>query len=138
VALNPCAVVAVEVLVEHQVVFPGRVVLQPGPGLPRSRPASRIPVHSRRTSRRTWLVSPTTWRNSHLTTFSTVGYGDVTPVSQGARLVVTARMILDPLVLGLGIRVFVRAVQLGRQQTPPATGPGSPGRQPPQYSDGTS
>ena len=62
------------------------------------------------------------------TTFSTVGYGNITPVSQGARLVVTARIILDPLVLGLGIRVFVGAVQLGRQQTPPATGSGSAGR----------
>jgi len=33
-------------------------------------------------------------------------------------------MILDLLVLGLGIRVFVGAVQLGRQQAPAATGPG--------------
>jgi voltage-gated potassium channel len=59
-----------------------------------------------------------------VTVFSTVGFGDITPVSQGARLVVTAQMILDLLVLGLGIRVFVGAVQLGRQQAPAATGPG--------------
>jgi voltage-gated potassium channel len=64
-----------------------------------------------------------------VTVFSTVGFGDITPVSQGARLVVTAQMLLDLLVLGLGIRVFVGAVQLGRQQAPAATGPGVPSQQ---------
>jgi len=64
-----------------------------------------------------------------VTVFSTVGFGDITPVSQGARLVVTAQMMLDLLVLGLGIRVFVGAVQLGRQQAPAATGPGIPSQQ---------
>jgi voltage-gated potassium channel len=64
-----------------------------------------------------------------VTVFSTVGFGDITPASQGARLVVTAQMILDLLVLGLGIRAFVGAVQLGRRQAPAATGPGSPSQQ---------
>jgi hypothetical protein len=64
-----------------------------------------------------------------VTVFSTVGFGDITPVSQSARLVVTAQMILDLLVLGLGIRVFVGAVQLGRQQAPAATGQGIPSQQ---------
>jgi voltage-gated potassium channel len=64
-----------------------------------------------------------------VTVFSTVGFGDITPVSQSARLVVTAQMILDLLVLGLGIRVFVGAVQLGRRQAPAATGPGIPSQQ---------
>jgi Ion channel len=73
-----------------------------------------------------------------VTIFSTVGFGDITPTSQGARLVVTAQMILDLLVLGLGIRAFVGAVQLGRQQTSPANGPGIPPQQPPQHSDGAS
>ena len=73
-----------------------------------------------------------------VTIFSTVGFGDITATSQSARLVVTAQMILDLLVLGLGIRAFVGAVQLGRQQTPPANGPGIPPRQPPQHSDGAS
>ncbi len=36
-----------------------------------------------------------------VTIFSTVGFGDITATSQGARLVVTAQMILDLLVLGL-------------------------------------
>jgi hypothetical protein len=73
-----------------------------------------------------------------VTTFSTVGFGDITPASQSARLVVTAQMILDLLVLGLGIRAFVWAVQAGRQQTPAANGPGIPPQQPPQHSDGAS
>ena len=73
-----------------------------------------------------------------VTTFSTVGYGDITAVSQSARLVVTAQMILDLLVLGLGIRVFVGAVQRGRQPAHAATGPGIPTAQPPPHGDGTS
>jgi voltage-gated potassium channel len=61
-----------------------------------------------------------------VTTFSTVGYGDITAVSQSARLVVTVQMLLDLLALGLGIRVFVGAVQVARQQAGPATDPGIP------------
>jgi voltage-gated potassium channel len=60
-----------------------------------------------------------------VTTFSTVGYGDITATSQTARLIVTAQMILDLLALGLGIRVFIGAVQLARktQAAPAATTP---------------
>jgi voltage-gated potassium channel Kch len=66
-----------------------------------------------------------------VTTFSTVGYGDITATSQAARLVVTAQMILDLLALGLGIRVFIGAVQLARQAHPDPAGPGtSPGQRP--------
>lgn len=61
-----------------------------------------------------------------VTIFSTVGFGDITAVSQSARLVVTAQMLLDLLALGLGIRVFVGAVQLARQQARPATDPDIP------------
>jgi hypothetical protein len=50
-----------------------------------------------------------------VTVFATVGFGDISPTSQIARCLVTAQMILDLLVLGLGIRVFVGAVQRGRQ-----------------------
>jgi voltage-gated potassium channel Kch len=58
-----------------------------------------------------------------VTTFSTVGYGDITATSQTARLVVTVQMILDLLALGLGIRVFIGAVQLARRAQPDPTGP---------------
>jgi voltage-gated potassium channel len=54
-----------------------------------------------------------------VTIFATVGFGDITATSQTARLLVSAQMILDLLVLGLGIRVFLGAVQRGRQHQVP-------------------
>jgi voltage-gated potassium channel len=65
-----------------------------------------------------------------VTTFSTVGYGDITATSQTARLLVTAQMILDLLALGLGIRVFIGAVQIARRAQPDPTGPEPPAQQP--------
>jgi voltage-gated potassium channel len=66
-----------------------------------------------------------------VTTFSTVGYGDISAVSESARLVVTVQMILDLLILGLGIRVFTQAVQLGRQRAQSDSAEsGSPPEQP--------
>ena len=50
-----------------------------------------------------------------VTTFSTVGYGDITAVSQAARLLVTAQIILDLLVLGLVIKLFIGAARVARQ-----------------------
>ena len=61
-----------------------------------------------------------------VTVFSTVGFGDITAASQGARLVVTAQMLLDLLALGLVVRAFVGAVQFARQQAAPAAGPDGP------------
>jgi voltage-gated potassium channel len=49
-----------------------------------------------------------------VTVFSTVGFGDITATGQIARIVVTLQMVLDLIVLGLGVRVFVGAVRLGR------------------------
>ena len=51
-----------------------------------------------------------------VTVFATVGFGDIVATTQLARLVVTVQMILDLVVLGLGLRVFLGAVQRGRQQ----------------------
>ena len=66
-----------------------------------------------------------------VTIFSTVGFGDITAVSQSARLMVTTQMILDLLILGLGIRVFIGAIERGRQRAQPdAADPGSPPEQP--------
>ena len=67
-----------------------------------------------------------------ITIFSTVGFGDISAVSESARLMVICQMILDLLILGLGIRVFVGAVQLARQRPQPATGPGTSPEQPEQ------
>lgn len=54
-----------------------------------------------------------------VTTFATVGFGDITPTSQEARLLVTVQMILNLLVLGGGLRVFLGAVNRGRQSKAP-------------------
>ena len=50
-----------------------------------------------------------------VTTFSTVGFGDITATSETARVVVIVQMVLDLLVLGLGIRVFIGAVKRARE-----------------------
>ena len=65
-----------------------------------------------------------------VTTFSTVGYGDITATSQAARLVVTGQMILDLLVVGLVIRMFIVAVQRARQEHPDPAGPAAAPEQP--------
>jgi hypothetical protein len=49
-----------------------------------------------------------------VTVFATVGFGDIAATSQVARMVVIAQMILDLLVLGLVVKVFVGAVEIGR------------------------
>lgn len=61
-----------------------------------------------------------------VTVFSTVGFGDITATSQASRLLVTAQMILDLLILGLGIRVFIGAVQQARQRQPADPDTGTP------------
>jgi hypothetical protein len=52
-----------------------------------------------------------------VTVFSTVGFGDITPKTGTARLVVTAQMISDLVILGLAIQVIVGAVK--RRQVRP-------------------
>jgi hypothetical protein len=70
-----------------------------------------------------------------VTVFSTVGFGDILAVSELARVVVMAQMLLDLLILGLVVRVFVGAVQLARQQ--PAGQAGTASGQRPRQSDAT-
>ena len=53
-----------------------------------------------------------------VTVFATVGFGDIFPASQAARLVVTAQMILNLIVLGLGVRLIVGAAQQARRLNP--------------------
>ena len=50
-----------------------------------------------------------------VTVFATVGFGDITATSQSARVLVTVQMVLDLIVLGLGVRVFIGAVQIARK-----------------------
>jgi Ion channel len=56
-----------------------------------------------------------------ITVFATVGFGDITATTEGARLVVTGQMLADLVVLGLGVRVIVSAVSRGRQRKPADT-----------------
>jgi voltage-gated potassium channel len=51
-----------------------------------------------------------------VTVFATVGFGDIAPVSQAARILVTAQMIGDLLVLGIALRVILTAVERGRER----------------------
>ena len=51
-----------------------------------------------------------------VTIFSTVGFGDISPQSESARLVVSAQMILDLIILGAGVRIILNAVQRGRDR----------------------
>jgi voltage-gated potassium channel len=51
-----------------------------------------------------------------LTTFSTVGFGDITATSQSARVLVMVQVVLDLVILGLVVQVFRGAVQVGRQR----------------------
>jgi voltage-gated potassium channel Kch len=53
-----------------------------------------------------------------VTIFATVGFGDISPASQAARLVVTTQMVLNLIVLGLGVKLIAGAVQRARQTNP--------------------
>jgi voltage-gated potassium channel len=49
-----------------------------------------------------------------VTVFATVGFGDISPVSDPARIVVTIQMIADLLVLGFVLQAVLDAVSRGR------------------------
>ena len=50
-----------------------------------------------------------------VTVFATVGFGDITAVSQVARVLVTIQMVSDLLLIGLVIRAILSAVQRSSQ-----------------------
>jgi uncharacterized membrane protein len=51
-----------------------------------------------------------------VTVFATVGFGDITPVTEAARLVVTGQMIADLVIIGIAIKAITGAVQRRRRQ----------------------
>ncbi len=51
-----------------------------------------------------------------VTVFSTVGFGDISPTSGSARLVVSGQMILDLFILGFGVNAIVSAAKIGRKR----------------------
>jgi voltage-gated potassium channel len=50
-----------------------------------------------------------------VTVFSTVGFGDIHPVSDAARIVVTVQMVADLLLVGFVLRALLNAVDRGRK-----------------------
>ena len=55
-----------------------------------------------------------------ITVLATVGFGDIAPVSGVARLVTSAQMVLDLVVIGLVVRILFNAAQQGvaRRESP--------------------
>ena len=51
-----------------------------------------------------------------ITVFSTVGFGDITPRSEAARIATMVQMAADLVVVGLVVRVMLGAVKASRQQ----------------------
>jgi hypothetical protein len=51
-----------------------------------------------------------------VTIFSTVGFGDISAQTEPARLVVSAQMMLDLVILGIGVRVILGAVERSRSR----------------------
>ena len=49
-----------------------------------------------------------------VTVFATVGFGDIVPLTQAARVLVTAQMVGNLLLLGIALRVILTAVQHSR------------------------
>ena len=63
-----------------------------------------------------------------VTVFATVGFGDITAKTETARLLVTGQMIIDLIILGIGARVILGAVQRSRQRQPRHTRTTQPGQ----------
>lgn len=57
-----------------------------------------------------------------LTIFSTVGFGDIAAVSDTARLVVSANIVVNLIALSAGVRIVTGAVQIGRRRATVAPG----------------
>ena len=62
-----------------------------------------------------------------VTVFTTVGFGDITAKSEGARLLVTGQMVTDLIILGIGAKIILGAVTRGRQRQPRNADAGQPG-----------
>ena len=61
-----------------------------------------------------------------VTVFSTVGFGDITPKSEAARVVLIVQMLGDLALLGAGARILLGAVRRGQQRRSDTGGDGGP------------
>ena len=61
-----------------------------------------------------------------VTTFTTVGYGDIAAKTQAARIMVTFQMLADLIILGVAVKVIVQAAQQGHQHRTAAQADRSP------------
>ncbi|BAU83004.1 hypothetical protein SLA_2067 [Streptomyces laurentii] len=61
-----------------------------------------------------------------VTTFTTVGYGDIVPASSPARIVAVGQMVLDLVVLGFLIRMVAHAIKSALDRRPHETPPSGP------------
>jgi voltage-gated potassium channel len=57
-----------------------------------------------------------------ITVFATVGFGDITPVTDAARITTMVQMVGDLLVVGLVLRLMLGAVKQGRERRAGAAG----------------
>jgi hypothetical protein len=51
-----------------------------------------------------------------VTIFATVGFGDIVATSEAARVLVMSQMIVDVIIVGIGAKIIVDAVQAGRER----------------------
>ena len=61
-----------------------------------------------------------------VTVFATVGFGDITAVTQPARVLVIGQMIAGIVIIGLGARIIIDAVKRGQQRRPLQAGDAAP------------
>jgi voltage-gated potassium channel len=54
-----------------------------------------------------------------VTVFATVGFGDIVPKSEAARIVTTVQMLADLVVVGLVVRVLLGAARASRERSAP-------------------
>ncbi|HEX7535961.1 MAG TPA: potassium channel family protein [Dermatophilaceae bacterium] len=59
-----------------------------------------------------------------VTVFASVGFGDIAPLTQGARVMVMIQMVGDLILVGVVARVMVGAVQAGLRRHDPGSQPG--------------
>jgi voltage-gated potassium channel len=70
-----------------------------------------------------------------VTVFSTVGFGDIAPRSELARVVLIIQMIGDLAILGAGVRILLGAVRRGRQRRTDTGSDAGPGTSPSEASE---